>query len=83
MFPVQGRPWQQFTSTVGLIKKTTKVGGYRTSHSSQGERAAVTSLLLQEAPAQRQSFTLDYSTDLEEIQKAHQELSKNTHTSCV
>lgn len=35
--------------------------------------------LLQEAPAWKQSFTLDYCTDMKEIQKVHQDSSKNTH----
>lgn len=34
--------------------------------------------LLQEALSQRKQFTLDYCTDLKEIHKAHQDLSKNT-----
>lgn len=39
--------------------------------------------LLQEALPQRQSFVLDYCSDLEEIYKASQYSNKNTHDSWI
>lgn len=47
-------------------------GGDQTSHPAQGRSSSEQSFL-QEAPAQRESLTLDHCTNVGEIHKAHQD----------